>query len=152
MQLLVEELGQSYSAIKQKITVGANPIYVYAVTPHIFKWLNPAGSLYVRLEDSSQTTITTSSAVTIQSITDATGNYFHGRVRFYLNAILAANTSYYISLISSGYTFSEAAWVGFVNDYDLQIVDRNYTPLSSIECPFLIGLWGYKEITKGRAL
>lgn len=148
MNLVLEELGRTYSSLKQKITIGDRDIIVKHVRPHIYKHLAPAGSITVEIEDSSNVTIAESAAVTITDISAV--NYFHGEVRFDVSARLLKNTDYYIVINSSGYTYSDAAFVGWCTDYDLQKVERDYTPANSLYTPFLLELWEVKKFEKGK--
>lgn len=149
MQLVLEELGLAHSVLKQKITTGAKDIVVEYIRPHLYKHLSPAGSLTVSIKDATDTTtIATSDTVTISSFD--TANYVHGKVRFAIKAKLLKNTSYYICLNSSGYTYAANAFIGWCNDYDLAIVSKDYTPTSSLTCAFLFELWETKKIDKGR--
>lgn len=149
MQLILEDLGNGLSSLKQKITVGASDITVEYIRPHLFKHLAPAGSLNISIKDSTDTTtIATSDSVTITDIDAA--NYFHGKVRFAIKARLLKNTSYYIYLNSSGYTYASNALIGWCLDFDHQLVDRDYTPSDNFMTPFLMELWETKTMQKGR--
>lgn len=146
MKLIVEEL---VTNLQQKITVGATAQIIKHIRPHIYKHLAPAGSLKVQILNSSQTLIVESSAVTIASITTASGNYCHGYVKFDINAVLAPETDYYIRLTSTGYTYSNSAFIGWCKDFDLRHYDADYTPSSGILSAFDMELWGLRNEIKG---
>jgi hypothetical protein len=148
MQLVLQELGLSSSYLSQKITVGARDINVKHVRPHLYKHLAPAGTVSIQIRDASDVLIATSDAVTITDI--SAQNYFHGEVRFDVNAMLLKNTSYYIRLVSSGYTYGANAFIGWCQDFDLRKVGVDYTPAGSLNTPFLLELWELKRVDKGR--
>ena len=93
---------------------------------------------------SGATVIATSETIAISTITSSL--YFHGYVRFYIDALLAANTNYFIALRSTGYTFAESALVGWCSDFDL----RKYPVASGLtDNPMDTEIWGYKSVTRG---
>lgn len=149
MQIVVHELTGSH--IKQQIEVGDNPLQVAALRPSLVKWLNPIGSLKMRIRDESDTTtIAESEVVTIQSITDATDNYFHGPVKFEIAAALQANTKYTVVLMGlDGYSFSESSYIGWENGYDLKLVPNSYTPASTIDEGLMLEIWTRNTVQKG---
>jgi hypothetical protein len=79
----------------------------------------------MQVQTSGGTAIASSASVTITDI--SASNYFHGYVRFLLNVTLAASTSYYISLQSSGYTYSDSAFVAWCTDFDLRKYSLGYS-------------------------
>lgn len=151
MNLIVHELGAyGLATLTQRLTTPADrDVRVGALRPHLLKFLAPAGSLYMEIRKTDTTLISTSSVVTIAAITADTGNYFHGYVAFPIYCTLARDTSYDFILASTGYTFAEAAWIGWCNDFDLQKYDRDYTPANFEDCPLDIEVWEHKLITKG---
>ena len=148
MQLVLDELGNTAAYLQQKITVGSRDINVRYVRPHLYKHLAPAGSVAIEIRDASQVLIATSDSVTITDIDAA--NYFHGEVRFDVSARLLKNTSYYIRLVSSGYSYAANAFIGWCQDFDLRKVGVDYTPAGSLNTPFLLELWELKRVDKGR--
>lgn len=149
MRLLVEELGKDFSFLQQKMTVGDQDVVVRAVRPHLYKHNNPAGSLKVQIYDDSLVLVAESSLVTVQSITDATDAFFHGYVRFYVDAALKKNNDYYIRLVSSGYTFSEASYIGLCKDFDLRKYEADYSPNAGLNSAFDLEIWELKNVKKG---
>jgi len=147
MNLIVHEL--TSEVLEQSLTTGNDPVQLEAVRPHLYKHNNPAGNLYVELRNSSGALLKTSSAVSVQSITDISNAYFHGYVRFNLKAGLLPNTTYLLRLVSSGYAFSESAYVGWCNDYDLRKYDVDYIPSGNTIAPLDIEAWEMKQVRKG---
>jgi hypothetical protein len=136
--------------ITQEIETGDDVVFVEALRPHLLKFNNPAGSLFMEIRDLSDNLLFTSESITIQSIHDAAGDdYFHGPVRFLINASLAANTKYKVLLKASGYTFSELAYIGWCNGFDLAIVPDSYTPISDLDKGLILEMWERKKLSKG---
>lgn len=131
-------------ALSQTLT-NESAITVNALRPHLYISGPPAGSLYMEILNSSSTVIATSETVAISSITSSL--FFHGYVRFYIDAILAADTEYSFALRSSGgYTFQESAFVGWCSDYDL----RKYTLGSGLSAnPMDLEIWSLNLVTRG---
>jgi len=126
VKLVVHEL---YSGIiSQEVTTTRNTL-VEAIRPHLYVHGVVAGSLILKITDANGELIATSTSVTISSI--SASNYFHGYVRFYINAYLRKDVNYIISLYSSGYTFSESGYVGWCNGYDLAKYSSDFTPSNS---------------------
>jgi len=121
---------------------------VAAVRPHLVIIGTPAGSLKVDIQNSSGTVLYSSETIAISTIT--TANAFHGYVRFYLNAVLAASTNHYISLQSSGgYVYSDTSYVGWANDFDLRKYEASYSPSTGLDAALDTEIWSYNLITKG---
>lgn len=118
MNLLVCELN---GACFQPVTTDENVIHITAIRPHLYKHLAPAGSFYIQIQDANGKKIANSNSLTAANI--SASNYFHGYVRFDINASLFPETQYRIALKSSGYSYSDSAYIGWCTDYDL----RKYT-------------------------
>lgn len=137
MRLLAHEL---HTKLTQRITTGPKPIQVTALRPHLLRYLAPTGSLQMQIEDDTGSILQVSETIAIASL--PAGNYFHGYVRFLINCALRANTTYRVSLLAlSGYSFSESAWVGWCNDYDLRKVQANYSPNIGWSAALDLELW-----------
>lgn len=153
MNLVVFELGVSNpfgtSQVKQLITVGSRDLPLYAIRPHLYKHLAPAGSLYLEVQDANERKIKVSETLAISAI--GSGNYWHGYVRFLIDLSLKANTQYYLALRSTGYTYGASAFVGWCNDFDSTKVPRGYSTPSSVgvNAPLDLELWTRRKITKG---
>lgn len=141
MKLAVFELLNSDS-MTQKFTVGDSPIVVNCFRLHLYKHLAPAGTLYVKLEDANGNLIKLSSAVTISSISSA--NYFHGFVKFDCPVSLMANTSYYLELTASGYSYSGSAFIGWVQAGALANHSDSYSGAA-----LNFEIWAEKGLQKG---
>lgn len=147
MDLIVEDL--SSGTVEQKFTTGDFPVNVVAVRPHLYKHLAPAGSITMQLRDASGSLLASSNAVTIASITAASGNYFHGMIKFDLNAGLLPNTVYRFRMTTTGYTHSDSAYVGWCRDFDLGRYDSTYTSDSGLGAALGLEIWENKNVVKG---
>ena len=146
MELIVHEM--TGDTLSQKITVGSSNKFLYAVRPHILKYGNPSGSLYFLIADSAGKAIFSSDLITISSI--SASDYFHGYVRFLVSLGLRASTTYTFQLIGSGYTFSESAYIGWCNDYDLRKYDTDYSSAPSPADGALdMEIWTRELVEKG---
>lgn len=113
---------------------------VEAIRPHIYKHGSPTGSLKLQILDSQNEIVAESTEVPISSISDAT--YFHGYVRFYINVHLKNDVEYRLVVMGTGgYSFSESAYCGACNDFDLQTLDRNYTAISNGDSSLDFQIW-----------
>lgn len=114
MKLLVNELLSERSQGISSDTIAI----VEGIRVHLYKHNNPAGELFLQIRDSSGQVVAESERISITAISEAP--FFHGQVRFFIKAHLAADTAYQITLCSSGYAFSEAAYIGWCLDFDFQ--------------------------------
>jgi hypothetical protein len=145
MNLVVHELS---TTLDQLMTVGALDVQVSAVRPHLYKHQNPSGSLTLQILDTNKKIVASSNTIALSSIGSTT--YFHGYIRFDINASLKAATSYYFRLIASGgYTFSESNYVGWANDFDLRKYSCNYTPSTGLSASLDMEIWARRKLTKG---
>lgn len=159
MHLILEELPDSTAEnqLLQPIwNKNGRPVHVKHLRPHIYKHLAPSGSFYMAITDVFQNVIAASNSLTATQINSA--NYFHGYVRFDIDAYLPKTvegnfyTYYYLSLRSTGYTYSDSAFIGWCYDYDRAQFDLEYTPVGDLDMPFGCEIWESKnEPTKAVA-
>jgi len=134
MKLHVHEL---YTELSQEVQSGAI-VNVEAVRLHLYKHNNPAGSLTVEIRNENGV-VAVGETLLISDISSEP--FFHGMVRFYINAQLKNNTAYKIVLKHSGYTFSEPAYVGWATDFDFNTYDKTPTPSHALLNPFDYEVW-----------
>lgn len=140
MRLLVHELNAT--PLSQVFTC-PKTCNIAAVRPHLIRYGHPTGSLTITIEDAATDTVIASSTVQIGSI--ASADYFHGYVTFELGAGLREGSDYRVKLEGSGgYSFSESAYIGWCNGYDLGKYDPTYTPENSLHYPLDLELWERK--------
>lgn len=134
--------------LMQEIKVQDNNTQVAAIRPHLYRHNFATGSLFIEVQDTNNRIIATSNTIAISAI--GTLDFFHGYVRFDIEASLKANTVYDISLRSTGgYTFAESAYIGWVNDFDLAKYDKNYVPANSFKDALDMEIWERKVIERG---
>lgn len=137
MKLLVFEIQEAgvYQTVKPTRNVN-----IEAIRPHLYVHANPAGTVKVQVQDSSGGLIAESTALTIADISAAT--YFHGKVRFYINASLRKGETYRIAVVGAGgYSFSESAYIGVCNSFDLSTYDASYSPNVGFNAPLALEIW-----------
>jgi hypothetical protein len=143
MKLVVHEL---VTELKQKITATVDQ-NVYSIRPHLYKNLAPAGSLTIEVRDENDLLIAESSSLSIGSI--PSGNYYHGYVEFMIDCQMKANTDYYVALVPNGYTFSDSAFIGWCNDFDLSKYASDDVLAIGANAPLDMEIWAKRE--QGRA-
>jgi hypothetical protein len=119
-------------------------INVVAMRPHLYRHQWPDGSLKVQIKQGA-TLIAESEAQPISEI--GTEDYFHGYVRFYVNAILEKDVEYSFILISDDgdpYEFSEPAYIGWCNGFDLLKYEATYDPSLPSSYPLDMEIWSRK--------
>lgn len=134
MKLVVHELS---STLEQELLSDKNTI-LESVRPHLYRHGHPDGSLQIEVLDDSDTVIGTSNSVPISTI--GSQDYFHGYVRFDVNAGLKRDQFYKFRLLTSGYTFSESAYIGWCGDYDLKKYPYS-SPVEPIHSPLDLELY-----------
>lgn len=140
MTLVIHELT---SNLDQVITTPDRDIIVEAIRPHIYRHRFPTGSLKIQIYDSLNALVSESEVIQISDI--GTLGFFHGYVRFYINAYLAKNSSYKIRLVSQGgYTFDESAYCAWVNGYDLAKYQPSLPLPDGISFPLDYEIWELK--------
>lgn len=136
MKLLVSELKTS---IYQVVTPSENT-QVEAVRVNLYKHNFPGGNLTLEIHDSNGELIT-SSATSLTAGAVSSADFFHGFVRFYINASLMKNVSYRIVLKATGYTFSESAYFGWCVGFDLEVYPPSYDPALGFNAPLALEIW-----------
>lgn len=136
MKLVVYEL--KAAGLEQTLVPNKNVI-LHSVRPHLIRFNRPAGTLKMQVLDSDDNLIAESASLDIDDI--GTMDFAHGVVKFDLLAGLTKNQTYKFKLIGEGYTFSESAYVGWCNGFDLEIYPPSYSPETSLQYPLLIENW-----------
>jgi hypothetical protein len=140
MKLIVFELNPSVS---QLLRPNKNTI-VEAIRPHLYKHNSPTGSVFVEIQNEQGEFIAQSNTVSIASIADEP--FYHGHIRFDIKAYLKKGMVYRIHIkAADGYAFTEAAYVGVCNAYDLSAYPPEYTPNQGASAPLDIQMWCRNE-------
>lgn len=123
MKLVVFELLDS-STLEQSMRATRN-VNVRAIRPHIYRHNFPSGTLRIQIFNSDDEMVAESETIEIEDI--ALDDFFHGYVRFYVDAFLKKGEEYRFVLVGDdGYSFSESAYCGWVSGYDL----AKYSPVT----------------------
>lgn len=140
MKLIVHELEDV--GLTQELTADRNMI-VEAVRPHLYRHNFADGTLKLQILDQTDTVIGESDPVNISDI--GSQAFFHGPVRFDINAGLKKNQTYKFKLVGEGgYSFSESAYIGWCNGFDLGKYAPTYTPEAMINYPLDLEVWERK--------
>jgi hypothetical protein len=143
---IVHELRTS---LYQEFTVTGRDREIYALRPHLAKYGSPAGTFYMEVQDSSGQVIATSESFTASQILPDNGTYPHGYQRFLISCALKVGRVIRVALKASGYTFSESAYIGWLNDYDLRSNAISYTPASDLEAPLDVQFADVEHFQRG---
>lgn len=149
MRLLVHELvaNSGVGSLLQWISTKSKKEHLTHVRPHLLKFGAPAGALTVQLVDEDGNVLTTSESVDIDDISSA--DYFHGYVRFEIEYVLEAETRYGLLLQSSGYSFSESAYIGWCADRDLAKYEKQFSAQADEDYPLDVENWTRQKRVKG---
>lgn len=134
MKLIVHEL---VTTLSQTVRCDSTS-NVIAVRVKLYKHNSPSGSLQLQIKHNSQV-IATSETIAISSVSGAA--YFHGLIRFYISAQLQAGQTYEITLVPTGYTFSEPAYVGWCADFDFNTYPTISPTAHPLFAPLHYELW-----------
>ena len=134
MHLIVHELN-SYP-LKQKVVAPDRNVDIVHVRPHLYKHGSPSGTFAVQIQNSSGRVIATSNYLSYSDISSAT--YFHGYIRFDLDAHIRPLSTIYIALVSDSYTFSESNYIGWCNAYEFNRYSSNTRDSEFAELDFEI--------------
>ncbi len=140
MKLIIHEL--QASGLVQQLTATRN-VNVVALRPHIYRHNFATGSLSMQVLTTGDVLIAESESVDIADI--GTLGYFHGYVRFFIDVGLQKDETYKFKLVGAGgYSFDEAAYIGWANSYDQRKYDLGYVPSSDMSEPLDIEIWERK--------
>ena len=142
-KLLVEEL--EATTLSQSFTI-LNRLALSAVRPLLYLHNDPTGTFTLTIKNGSET-VTSASLTGAQIISNAgftAGQYHYGFFKFDMSAILNIDTTYTLELSSSGYTFSEASYLGWIREHENNTNSIDGTITSSLSNPLSYQLWGYK--------
>ena len=136
MKIIVHEI---LTAVSQILTPSENTI-VSVLRPHIYVHNKPVGTLKVQISTVDDELIAESNEIDIQTMT--TLPYFHGYVRFDVNAFLKANVQYKVSVVAGGgYSFSETGYCGVCNDFDLRKYETDVPVTHPRFAPLDVEVW-----------
>lgn len=135
MKLHVHEL---QSTLEQSFTPD-KIVNVEAVRLHLYRHSFAAGSLKVQIRNQNGL-VAESNAVAISDIAPGS-SFFHGMIRFDVSAQLKKNTTYFVRLVSTGYSFNESAYVGWCTDFDFGTYPKSPDALPALVTAFDYEIW-----------
>lgn len=120
--------------------------HVIAARPHLYAHNNPAGTFTLALLNSSSATLASKSFLASDLyFALGTGNLY-AQLYFpviFDQAIHLPTGDYKLRLSSSGYSFSESAYMGWVRDHEDLKVPLLYTPPDDFHNPLSYEIWVY---------
>jgi hypothetical protein len=136
------------SSLSQTITVEKRMI-VKAIRPRIVLYNDPAGTFTFSIKQGA-TVLATKSLTLAEILSGAglsAGQYHHGFVNWEFDQQVVLNKEVYtIELTTSGYTFSEASYFGWVRDHEdlTNRITDDSNILSDVDNPLTVQIWGYQ--------
>jgi len=119
-------------------------IILESIGAFIYKHKSPAGTITIQVIQASVVigSVTFTSAQMESDITAVTAtNVFHGPYRLTFAAPLVLNRgTFQIKMISSGYTFSESAYFGWIREHE-RVVNNFTSTGNTRNNPLAIELW-----------
>ena len=135
MKLLVTEL---VGTISQTVVPSKND-NVQAIRVGLYKHNNPAGSFKVEIQNTEGKLVASSNYLSVADI--SSDAFYHGFIKFDISAHLKKDQEYKIVLTSTGYTFSESAYIGWCNSFDLSSYSPSYEVKNNIYSPLRLEIW-----------
>lgn len=145
MKLLVEEL--LAVTLSQTITVNKR-IIVDSIRPRLYLHDDPAGTFTLSIKQGATTL--GSKSLTMADIKTNAGfadnQFHHGFFRFqFANQVVLNPGTYTVELSSSGYTFAEASYLGWIIDHEdlTNTITPGDTVISDIDNPLTMQIWSH---------
>lgn len=144
MKLWVHELSTELS---QDFTA-ADDIDVAYIRPHLLKYGSPTGTLKLEIRGANGDVIYSGATIDISTI--SAENYFHGFVRFAVNQSFRSGDTFKVVLVAGGgYSFSELAYIGWCNGFDLAVNEASYSNPNGKYAALNAEFWAYDEVKRG---
>ena len=145
MKLLIEELGKDgASELVQEFNSGEDLHMCEAIRVHLYLHSISTGTLTLELRSAADALLASSETLNIADLYTSGGftePYVHGVFTFDFDSPMSKETDYKLALVSSGYTFSESGYVGWVKDFDLRKYTANYAPTAGYQSSFIFEVW-----------
>ena len=142
--LTIHELGNDEAEFEQTITVEKN-ILINAIRPYIYKHRRPLGTFKVSIWKGARELAfgeLTSAEMEDQDPRLGANDFAHGHMRFDLNRFVNLRKGeYIIKMSSTGYSFSEADYFGWVKAHEDIRYSINGIPQNAFENPYTVELW-----------
>lgn len=143
--VLFEELKSV--ALEQNIVVEER-ISLKTIRLNLIKALSPAGTLILKVKDESGTIIEgtlTSAQIETQASEITALNYFHGFIDFGLEDFVLNPGNYTVELSSSGYTYSDSSYYGWVKEFENRTNRLSSAVVNVSDSPLSFQAWEYKK-------
>ncbi len=149
MRLVVIELEDD--DLKQEIIVKNRNVNCQVIRPHLLRFANPSGSLFIQIQDANGQPIKDSNTVAISTLFDTDNlTHFHGYIQFDIDFHFKKETIYNISLRSTGgYTFAEPNYIAWCNDWEHRKYNAAYTPNGDTAGALDLEIWSKDDQVKG---
>ncbi len=143
-QRVVERLEGSMS---QTFTLANDENYNVAyIRPLLYVYNSPAGTFTLTVTQGTFTQSVNFTASDIQTALGTSDDYFYAWYRLnFTDQLSLKKGNFTITLSSSGYTFSESAWLGWVQEHEFRFNDLSYTPASDDDGPLSTQLFVYRK-------
>lgn len=120
-----------------------------AIRLNLYLHNDPSGTFTLSVKNGSDTIATSSLTVsTIKTNAGLSDNqYHHGFFRFDFSDIvpLIKNVTYTLELSSSGYTFSDSSYIGWIKEFENNTNTLIDSTDNDFEKDFSFQLWGYRR-------
>ena len=151
-KLIVKEVGLGDFA-EQEMTCNENS-FLSAVRIHVYRHRFPTGSVKMQILDTNKRLMGESETLAISSLDVDTGttglDFFHGIVNFDFNLPIKSGVNFFLRMVgTAGYSFSETAYIGWVNGFDLRKLDADYTPNDNEKAALLWEPWVRRRTLRG---
>jgi hypothetical protein len=144
--LYVEE--KTASALTQTFTMEKRA-NIQAIRPNLYFHNDPAGTYTITIKDGANA-IGSKSLTMAEIITNAnfTANqYHHGFFNFQFDDVVTLNSGIYtLEFSTSGYTFSESSYVGWIKEYEYRTnnIAEGDTVTTVFTNPLSFQIWSYE--------
>ena len=143
--LVLDELK---TTLEQNITIDLKRRYdVAAIRPYIYMHNAPAGIFTLSIKTDTETLASQDfTSAEIKTDLSTSDNYAHiWKVIQFNDPVFLLDDDYILELSSSGYTFSESAYVGWIKEHESQFNDTSFTGLYDIDRPFSFQIFEHKR-------
>jgi hypothetical protein len=147
--LVVEPL---ITTLEQTITLNLKQRYIIAaIRPYVYMHNNPAGTFTYKLK-SGATELWQSSftSVAIKTALNAANNYAHIKLNLISDYLKLSPGSYTVELSSSGYTYNDSSYMGWIKPHEDLFNDIDGTPDNDFSNPLGVQMLSENNIERVR--
>ena len=145
MKLVVEELK---STLSQTVNFNLQKRYLFkGIRPYIYMHNSPAGIFTISIKSGGDTlaseTFTSAEIKTELSTSDIYAHLW--KILTFSAPLQLGKGEYELELSSSGYTFSQSSYMGWIKKHDTRFDETSGTPVSDMENPYSYQFFNFKE-------